>query len=73
MAEHFDDTDDRKILGANHRLDAGLAEVRAGASEEIAVRPAAAEFLDQFGRVVVAGSFSGGNQDGARRGRQSSE
>jgi hypothetical protein len=73
MPHHFHDADDGQILRANHGFDACFPQLRAGASEEIALGPAAAKFANQFGGVVVAGSFSGGYQNGARRAGQPSE
>ena len=62
MADHFDDPDHRQILRADDRPHARFAHVRTRAAEEFALRPAAAQFAHQFGGVVIAGGFSGGNQ-----------
>ena len=73
MADYFDDADNRQILRADYWPNARFAHVGTGAAEEFALRPAAAQLAHQFGGVVIAGGFSGGNHDGARRGWQPSE
>src|ERR1035438_6421912 len=67
MRNHLHYPDYGQILRTDDRLDARLAQVRARASEEIARGPAPSQLADQFGGIVVAGSFSGRYQDGARR------
>ena len=73
MRDHFDDSDYGEILGSNHRVDARCAQMRSGAAEEAGIGPAAAEFADKLGGIVIARGFSGGYQDGWRRLGQVSE
>jgi hypothetical protein len=67
VANHLYNSDYGQILGTDDRLDARCTQLRSGAAEKLAVRPAAAQFADQFGGVEVARGFSGGNQDRAWR------
>ena len=62
MRNHFDDPDDGQVLGPHDGFDAGFAKVGSGATEKCGVGPAAAEFGDELGGIVIARSFSGGDQ-----------
>ena len=73
VRDHFGDADHGEILGAHDGFDAGFAKVVSGATEKGRVGPAAAEFLDELGGIVIARGFSGRYQDGSRRLGQVSE
>jgi hypothetical protein len=59
MGDDFDDSDHGQVFGSDDRLDASVAKVRSGATENLGVGPAAAQFGDDLGGIVIARSFSG--------------
>ena len=63
VAHHLHYSDYGQILRSDDSLHPRLAQVRSGAAEKSAVRPAAAQFEDQFRGVEIAGGFSGGYQN----------
>jgi hypothetical protein len=63
VGDHFHQPDHRQAGGVHHGLDARAAHARTGATEEVRVRPDAAQLIHQQGGVEIAGRFAGRYQN----------